>query len=103
VFEAFAGPAQPVNAAAQANPGPAPQSVIILAATGLDDAVFRHVQANVRKRIVRPFVVCGHVEPGDVTPARAGRAPAHKSSQCSGFGPTMPPGWRLCWQAEIGI
>jgi len=45
VFEAFAGPAQPVEAAAQANPGPAPQSVSIIAATGLDDAVLRQVQA----------------------------------------------------------
>jgi len=42
VFEAVAGPiAQPVDAAAQANPEPAPQSVIFHAATGLDEAAFR--------------------------------------------------------------
>jgi len=66
VFEAVAGPiAQPVDAAAQANPEPAPQSVIFHAATGLDEAAFRQVQANVRKRILRAFVARGHIEACD--------------------------------------
>jgi len=64
VFEAVAGPiAQNVDAAAQANP--APQSVIFHAATGLDEAAFRKVQANVRKRILRAFVARGHIEACD--------------------------------------
>ena len=64
VFEAVAGPiAQSVDAAAQANP--APQSVIFHAATGLDAAAFRKVQANVRKRILRAFVARGHLEACD--------------------------------------
>ena len=65
VFETVAGPAQPVDAAAQANPEPQAQSVISHAATGLDEAAFRKVQANVRKRILRAFVARGHIEACD--------------------------------------
>ena len=66
VFEA-----QSVNTdtSAQANPqsGPelAPQSVIFHAATGLDEAAFRQVQANARKRILRAFVARGHLDAHD--------------------------------------
>jgi hypothetical protein len=76
VFEAVAGPlAQSVDTdtAAQANlepspapaPAPAPQSAIFHAATGLDEAAFRQVQANVRKRILRAFVARGHLDAHD--------------------------------------
>jgi len=67
VFEAVAGPmaqAQSVDAAAaQANP--APQSVIFHAAIGLDESAIDTVQANVRKRILRAFLACGHIEACD--------------------------------------
>jgi hypothetical protein len=76
VFEPVAGPlAQNVgtDTAAQANlepspapaPAPAPQRVIFHAATGLDEAAFRQVQANVRKRILRAFVARGHLDAHD--------------------------------------
>jgi hypothetical protein len=72
LFEAVAGPlAQSVDTdtAAQANPQsgpePAPQSAIFHAATGLDEAAFRQVQANVRKRILRAFVARGHLDAHD--------------------------------------
>jgi hypothetical protein len=70
MFEAVAAPmAQSVDmdAAAQANPQPGPesvpQSVIFHAATGLDESAITTVQANVRKRILRAFVARGHTEP----------------------------------------
>jgi len=36
--------------------------VIFHAATGLDESAIATVQANVRKRILRAFVACGHIE-----------------------------------------
>jgi len=38
--------------------------VIFHAPTGLDEAAFRKVQANVRKRILRAFVARGHIDDG---------------------------------------
>jgi len=70
VFEAVAAPltqSVDTDAAEQANPQPGPepvsQSVIFHATTGLDESAIATVQANVRKRILRAFVVRGHTEP----------------------------------------
>jgi len=52
------------------------------AATGLDDAAFRQVQANVRKRILRAFVARGHLDAHD---AKDMAARASSSNHDGGF------------------
>jgi len=56
--------------------------LIFLVATGLDDAAFRQVQANVRKRIVRAFVARGQLDAHD---AKDLAARASSSGHDGGF------------------
>jgi hypothetical protein len=78
VFEAVTGPiAQSVDAVAQANP--APQNVILHAATSLDESAIATVQADVHKRILRAFVARGHIEACDAKDI-------NESAACSSHG-----------------
>ena len=56
--------------------------LIFLVATGIDDAAFRQLQANVRKRILRAFVARGHLDAHD---AKDLAARASSSSHDGGF------------------
>jgi hypothetical protein len=64
-----------------------PDGVTFHAATGLDEAAFRQVQANVRKRILRAFVARGHLDAQD---AKDMAARASSSSHGGGFYEVFP-------------